>query len=155
MIRRPNSELVVCAWMNSIAELTRPSNFCATQLPEDNSTWGSSGFTTVTVVGGRRDMDLHAGRPVVKLDIWATQPSGQRPLWGAAFNMAESIIKASEDEPNIRRLLTLTSHGKSYGTARVMETYTLGEPMRVDNDPSAYAHVVMDMRFHWVRLTDG
>lgn len=155
MIRRPNSELVVCEWLNTIAELTRTPNFAATELPRDNSTWGVSGFTVVSVVGGYRDMDINAGRPVAQLDVYTVQPNGSKPPWGAAFNMTEAIIRATQDEANLRRLLTLKARNASYGTARMLECYPIGEPARIYEDESSYARVTIPVQFHWVEVSHG
>lgn len=154
MIKRPNSELVVCEWINTIPEIARTPNPCAMELPQDNSTWGASGFITVAVIGGSRDVYLNAGRPVVQIDTWAVH--GSKPLWAKAHNIMSAIIDASfNGQATLRRTLSLATRKADYGTARVMECYPLGEPKRVPEDESEYAHVTMDMQFHWVGLTNG
>ena len=145
---RPNSMIVVPSWINTISEL-RPG-ISATELPEDNSTWGASGFVVVSVIGGSRDIYINAGRPVVRLEVYAGVANKSRPLWGTANNVYQAIVAAHETPSTIQRQLTLSVRGKSYGKARVMSCYPLGEEQKKYDVDGDYACIWANWQFHWV-----
>lgn len=147
MLKRPNSQLVIAAWINSIPDL-RPG--CSGgELPEDNTTWGSSGFAVITVVGGNHH--VHSGQlnhPVVQLDCYAQKPNTGKPLWGAANAMLSTIAEACESDLRYR-VLTLPN---GFGNARVLGCYQLTEERRVYRDDQQSAICEADFHFYWREL---
>jgi hypothetical protein len=96
----PNSTLVVSTWINTIPTL-RPA-CCASELPENNASWGSSGFAVLTIVGGAHGIHSGALRsPVVQLDCYAIKPNSEQPLWAAANRMMSLITgRATPKRPS-------------------------------------------------------
>lgn len=154
MTNYPNSDLVVQEWLRT-AGLGVAG--VASQLPQDNSTWGTSGFITTTVVGGTFNPYISVGRPVMQLDVYTIRPNASKPLWNRASNIMQGLIRAVLDEATLRRALTLTAGPADYGRARVLEISSPGyedmpEPRKVFGDPGNYARMTIDLQFHWVGL---
>lgn len=142
--KRLNTSLVVAAWVNSIPDL-RPG-ICATRLPEDNTTWGTSGFIVLTPVGGHRDVDLPVGRAIVQLDCYAIKPDTGRPLWNMANALVSSVIAATENKATLQRTLTLPN---GYPQARVLSCYPVRDEKPGYGDPTSAAVMSFDVFFHW------
>ncbi len=140
-----NSTLVVAAWINSIPSLR--AGICATQLPDDNATWGTSGFITVQPVGGFRDVDLRTGRPVMQVNGYAVKPNTQRPPWHLANNLVTAVRDACELKSTVNRILTLPT---GYAQARVESCYQVSEERRLYGDDASVAIYTADFQFHWV-----
>lgn len=152
--RRPYTELVVPAWVNSVPEFAdRVGGICATTLP-DNSTWGASGFILAgSELGGRDSVYLPQKDVVVQLDFYAGTTGSGKPLWNVAASLCEAVIAACEDESNMRRHLTLSVRGKSFGTVMVHEFYPISPMTKDIRDSAQYAHYFMDFRVCWLRLS--
>ncbi len=145
MTKLPNTQLVVAEWINTITALR--AGCAAAELPENNATWGSSGFAVLTVVGGNHHVfSGQVNHPVVQVDCFAIKPDTGRPLWGAANAMLSAISAACDDKATLQRRLTLPH---SFGTARVLSAYQLSEERRVYRDGSSAAIVQADFHFFW------
>lgn len=149
-VLRPNSMIVIPEWIRTIPELVSNGTGSGTELPGDNTTWGASGFVVTKVVGGTRDTELNAGRPVLEVAVWAGVANKSRPMWGTANNIYQSVVAAHQNEATLRRLLTLTVRGKNYGTARLLECYPLGEEQKRYDQAGDYACIWANWQFHWV-----
>lgn len=141
------SDLVAVAWLAGVDGLDESR--VATTLPGNVDVWGTRGFAQARTVGGTPDLYLPAGRPVVQVDCWAVKPDTGRPLWNVAALVAQAIVTACRDEPNVRRLLTLPD---GYPQAQVMSAYPLTEPHRIEGDAGSYARFRMDLALHWVEV---
>lgn len=147
-VLRANSELVAVAWIASIPGFTAG---VAAQLPQDTSQWTSTGFVTVTVVGGSPHTYLPVRRPVVQVDTWATQSSTpgrttSKPPWYKANTLAEWIVAETYETDRVCRLLTLKP---SYPKARVLTLHPLTEPRRVFGEQVGIARFTVDLWLHW------
>lgn len=132
---RATHELVATAWLKTVV-----GDRVATTLPKpakDGSiSWADGGFVTLTVAGGTPNLYVPLREPAIGIDCWAANTGSQRPPWNKAAALAESIQAACYDHPAIPKVVALPA---GYPAARVLSTYTTGEPRRVPDDPSSYA----------------
>lgn len=142
----PNAELVACAWVGAILD---PS-MVGTTLPDDNTSWATSGFVQVNGVGGTPNIYVPTRASVLGLQFWAVAPSSTKPPWGKAANLAETVLAATYDRA--RMGLTVTLPG-GFPAAVVQTAYPLGDPVRVPGDPANYARYVLDIQIHWKPLS--
>lgn len=149
VVLRANTELVAEAWLGT-AEGLSPGQV-ATTLPTDVAMWAELGFVQVgPVVGGSPDPHIPKRTPVVQIDCWAANPGSNKPPWGKASNLAETIRAAYEtDHRAIQRTLTLRP---GFPQARVLSAYFAVEPRRVPSDQAGYARYHVDMVFDWIEL---
>ena len=141
---RPNTEIVATKWLAGISGLS--SSMVATQLPRDTSTWSSTGFVTIAVVGGAPSMYTPLRSPVLSIDCWAINPGSNKPPWYQANQLAE-IIDQGCRASNAQRWLTL---GGNYMQARVTTAYWVTEPRRIYADGGAAARYSGNLAFNWV-----
>lgn len=146
------SELVAQFWIGSIPGLS--TQMVATTLPSDDTTWTSTGFITVAVVGGTPSADLPVKRPVMQVDCWSVKPGSNRPLWWKANVLAETIRYATLQRTGINRLLIPSSAGVPYPRAVVQTAYLLTEPRRMYSDAADYARYSMDLAIEWLTVND-
>ena len=158
VVLRPTSELVAVAWLSTIDGLT--SAMVATTLPPDvapdntPAAWVSTGFITVSVVGGSPNYQLPVKKPVMQIDTWATKPGSNKPPWGMANALAETVRYATLDRYHISRPLTITANGVAYPGANVMSAWVMTEPRRLYSDAADYAHYSFDVMFEWITTND-
>ena len=142
----PTSELVAIAWTGSLPNLT--TQMVAVQLPPRTS-WTGNTFVTVTVVGGSPLTDVLIRQSVVQYECWGVKQDSDKPFWAAANQVAEQIIFGSKLKELFGRPLPITSGGKQYNGAQVMESTVLTDPRRKWDDPGYYACYTFDMRMVW------
>jgi len=145
----PHTELVAVAWLRGIPGI--PSSGVGTTLPRDSSAW-PDGFVQVTSgVGGGPHRDVPQHQPVVQVDCWAANPSGSRPPWGRANQLAEIIAAhcygGINDAHPVQRRVSLPD---SYQDARVQSAIVLTDPRRVEGDEARYACYSIDLQLFWV-----
>lgn len=129
----------------------------ATRLPPDASKDGTPadwvvrglGFATVSIVGGTPHSLLPVRKPVVQVDCWAVKGGSNKPPWGIANGLAETIIAAGYDYTTTPRPLAITANGVTYPPAAVKSAYALTEPRQGFGDAGSYAHFSFDMQFVW------
>lgn len=138
---RPNSELVVGAWLGGVAGLS--PQMVATQLPRDIP---ATGFVTYAVTGGTVAMYTPLRSPVLRVDCWATSKGSNKPQWFLANSLAELIDQGCRAS-NAQRWLTLPG---SYMQARVTTAYLASEPQRVYDDPGNLARYTLNLAANWV-----
>jgi hypothetical protein len=141
----PNSDLVACAWLASLAGLS--AGMVGTTLPKSNATLAASGFVQATVFGGSPLAEVPQNHPVVSIDCWASNVSSSKPPWGRANQLAE-IVKAATYSPGA--ILTLPA---GYHKARILHALALSEPRRVLGDVASVARFTFDVSFNWVVST--
>ena len=146
----PNAELVCQAWL--AAHTGIPAGLIAGSLPkatdQEPRTWERF-LTARALPAGSPSVELTEKRgSVLQVDLWAAKLRQARPLWGVALTMAESIRYATfRDAQTFGRPLEMPVSG--YLPARVLSVYLVTEPTRVEGDPSAYAHVTLDLAVDW------
>ncbi|MFB7111728.1 hypothetical protein [Streptomyces sp. NPDC056291] len=142
---RATTELVAQAWLNSLFD----TPIVAMTLPKDTSSWTTTGFITITTVGGAPDPYVQRRNPVVSVDCWALNPNSAKPPWGKANHLAETVQAACWDHARISRPLALPD---GFPDARVLSAYTTSEARRIYDDQASYAHYSLDLALHWVEL---
>lgn len=142
---QPNAELVATAWIAAISGFS--SAMVATQLPADESTWQSSGFVTVKVVGGSPAPLIPTHAPVMQVDCWAVKPGSNKPPWFKANALAQAIWLASMQ--TFGKEVALTAGGVSYPSAVVDTVTVTTEPRRKYGDIGKYACYTFDAQFRW------
>ena len=147
-----NDELVGIAWIASIPGLVVDG--VATQLPADESTWNTSGFITVAVVGGSPGQELPVRRPVFQVDCWANNPGSDKVPWWRANALAEQVRLGVYDRQRVHRGVQLTAGGKRYPNAAVLGAVMLTEPSRGYGDPGDYASYFFDLQMTWVPIEE-
>lgn len=154
----PTSDLVAVAWISGVPGLS--ADMVSTNLPQDKTTWATTGFITVSTIAGAPHVDLPIRRPVVQVDCWAVNPNSPRPPWGKANALAEKIRDHVESDnrlaDNFYRTLTFTNLGDYYPAA-IKEAIMRTEPRRgivqgmvPQGDEGYYAHYMLDLEIHWV-----
>ena len=135
-VLRATSELVAIAWLKTIV-----GDIVATTLPKLGSdgalSWADTGFVTLVNAGGSPNIYVPLRDPAVGVTCWAANPNSQKPPWGKASNIAETIVAATLDHPNVpKRALSLPG---DYPDVQVKSAYVTGEPRRIPDDASSYA----------------
>jgi len=144
---RPNTELVVMAWIASIPGLS--SDMVATSLP-DPSAWSEDGFVVVTAGVGTTALDVPARNPVTQIDAYATHPTSNKPPWGRVDLLCDHIIAETRQRDSSVRDLPLSAGSITYPPVRVSGVRALTEPRRAYGDPADWAHKVFDLQLLWV-----
>lgn len=157
-IQHANSELAVQAWLKTVPGL--PVNQIGSTLPQDQTTWGSTGFVQYIITGTGLSNRYYGYRvPVVTTHCWAVNLNGQSPPWGIAADLAESIYKELLVEGNGRENLSLSVAGAP--KVRVLQAWVLQEPKRIPwgfpaakgfVDPGNAAHYTIDFQIAWAEL---
>ncbi len=145
---RPNTDLVVLAWLASIPGLS--SDMCATTLP-DPSAWSEDGFVVVTGGVGGTVLDVPAKAPVVQIDCYATAPGSNKPPWGTAHRLAEHIRAETFQRDRAVRDLEISAGPVTYPPARAAGVRAT-EPRRMYGDPADWAHVTFDLQLLWTEI---
>jgi hypothetical protein len=151
-ILRANTGLVAIAWLGGVTGLS--TAMVASRLPTDNSTWAASGFVTVRTTGGSSAVDYALRQPIVTIDCYACTPTSNKPPWGKAWHLAETIHAATEPTNDAARRAVyrdLVLPG-NYPDARVVGATARSEPREAYGDPGGLAHVLLDVEFDWVEL---
>jgi hypothetical protein len=153
----PTSDMVAVAWLGGITGLS--PNMISTNLPQDQTTWSTSGFIVVSTIAGDVNMYLpQIRRPIVQIDAYATNPNSGKPPWGKANHLAELVrshVEAGNRASNFARLLTF-SQGDYLG-ANVIDAMMLSEPRRgligtdtsTSGDAASYARYMFDLQLTW------
>lgn len=152
-----NSELVTRAWL--LAQPGIPANKVGTTLPQDISTWASTGFIQVIVTGGSSNYYYGYRCPAITAHCWAINPNKQTPPWGMAADLAEAIVHACHRENGLENLSLGVSGAP---TVRVTQAWILKEPRRIPwgfpsgqgsfIDPGEAAHYTVDFQIAWAEL---
>lgn len=129
-------ELVTTAWLKTVV-----GDRVATTLPKPSPdgalSWADGGFVTHVVAGGASNLYVPLRTPVMGVSCWAVNPDSQKPPWGQASNLAETIVAATLDHPNVPKT-RLTLPG-GFPDVQVKSAYVAGDPRRVPDDASPYA----------------
>ncbi|WP_393075272.1 hypothetical protein [Streptomyces sp. LN704] len=143
-------ELVTTAWLISIV-----GDRVATTLPKpgpDGLSWADGGFVTHVVAGGSSNIYVPLRTPVMGVSCWAANPDSQKPPWGKASNLAETIVAACLDHPNVPRTALALPGG--YPDVQVKSAYTVGDPRRITDDASSYARYdIPGLVIAWTEVT--
>lgn len=140
------SELVAISYLRSISYGTTAVPGVGASLPADKSSW-ANGFVQIGVVAGATDIDVPTRKPVVQLDVYVPSVNTNKPQWGRANAIAESIVAACYTDENPSVVLDL---GAGRAGARVQSVYLASEPRRMWNDPGGYARYTFDIVIVWV-----
>lgn len=142
-----NTELVAAAWLGTLPGLD-PS-MVATQLPDDNSSWAASGFLVIVGAGGSPNPDVPMRAPIVGTDSWAVAPSSNKPPWGKANHLVETVLAATYQRNLTHRRVVLPG---AYPPVFVHSALIRGEPRRVPGDPGGAAHYTMNLQLYWTQV---
>lgn len=141
------AEVVTVAWLRGLGYASAGHH-----LPEDNSSWATSGFLVVPTgpVGGDRDMYTTAERPVVQVDAYAVALNSGKPPWNKAGVLAQRVVRATDDEQLVRVRPTLPA---AYAPVDVLGAFLIGPPPRaIPGDASSYAKYTFNLALHWAQL---
>ena len=125
--KHTNSEQVTVAWLRSQTDLSGIP--IGTTLPQDTSSWASTGFIQISVVGrGHSNPEIGYRSPVMTAFCWALNPKKQNPPFGKANDLADIIWDCCSFEHNgIENLTTAVSAAPK---ARVLQVVGVQEPRR-------------------------
>lgn len=141
----PTSTAVTLAWLR----LAVPGPHVDTRLPPISDELREVGAIRLTgVVGGTPDRDVPIRAPVVGVECWVAARATGRPSWGLAENLANRVVAATYDPDLFGVLLDQYPTG-DYARARVLAVLALSEPVRVENDPSDFARLDVDLLINW------
>lgn len=152
-MKHPNGELVGQAWLIAYAGVDVGK--VASKLPNPvESPWPEDGFVQVrALVGASTEATLPERRTsVLQVDTWGTRQIRDRdvfrPLWAVAMDLAECIRVATF--PGVQEYgKPLTMPVADYSPARVLVGSLLSEPTRVEDDPSGYARMTLNLSLTW------
>lgn len=139
-----NTELVAVSW---VSEVLGTSDMVGTTLPQDNTTWAASGFAQITAMGGGRDHEVPMIYPVVSIDCWAVRPSSNKPPWGKAANIVETITRAAL----FARPHPLSLPG-NYPDVQFFTAQIVSEPRRIP-DLASYARFNFHINLFWAPVS--
>jgi hypothetical protein len=150
---RPDGTLVANAWLRLITSL--PTSCLGPTLPPARRPgsppdWVTHGFIQHTVVGGSPNVYVPIRHSVLQLDCWAITLDDRSPPWGIASNLAESVWAGSYADEFQNRELTVPA---GYVVPRLMTTYLVSEPRKVNEDAAGLAHFQFDVQFNWTLST--
>lgn len=154
----PTDELVTAAWIGTIPGLA--PGMVDEVLPPDVEAdgtvagWVATGFVTVAVAGGNPDAALPTQKPVMQVDVWATDPGSNKPPWRKASAIGQAIVRATWDRQSIARPLPLVVNGVTYPTAVVKTAYITSNFRRMYDDAGDYAHLQGDLALEWVTVNE-
>jgi hypothetical protein len=138
-----NDTLVATAWLGEILG----AGMVGTTLPTDNSsnsTMAVSGFALVAFMSGSPQVDVGLRFSAYSVDLFAVKPRSNKPPWGLANNIAETLVRAAIKARPHR--LTLAPAG--YPPAQFHTAQVLVLPRRIE-DPSSYAQYNMTLQINW------
>lgn len=153
----PTGALVAVAWLGQRVNGLAP-NMVATTLPRDLSTWAAEGFAQATIIPSPGPIDSGDGRiAYVQVDAWGVNASADgsavaRPAVGKASKIAETIMRALEDDAQREAFGRPVTMPAGYDPVRVLAAWPMTEPSVVPDDPSGYGRVTFDLALKWARL---
>lgn len=139
----PNSVLVAAALLRSYG---LPAG---TARPVDVTTWSSTGFLVVSVVGSAGTRDLSEQRkPIVSVDSWGVSPNSSKPPKNQTAGNLETLRRKLEAFQPVT-----VNPGTGYALALVTDAWIETQEPREAPDPDAsYAHYVQEIGLAWVSL---
>ena len=143
----PSTRLVAAAWL----QLAIPGVGAGRALPEASDDLRASGFLRVVPgAGGGPDRDVPAYRsPVVQVECWwPAATRSQFSHWTRAEQLAERVIAATGDPALMGLVVDLSTVG-NYGSARVHDVIAESDPEPVEEDPSNWGRVDVDLTVNW------
>lgn len=151
-VKRPNIDLVGVTWLRAVPGM--PVNSVATALPKVNGEVDVTALRSGGFARWRSGMGGSSGasglrRPVGTVECWAApDPGSSQVPWGRASDLAETIYAVANDEHHSLHRVRLTlPHG--YGDVLVHSVNALGEPVKVEGDPSGFARFDVDLEINW------
>lgn len=158
-IQHANAELAARAWLKTVPGL--PVNQIGTTLPQDLSTWQSTGYVQVITSGPGSSSKYFGYRaPVITAHCWAVKVGGQKPPWGKAADLAECIRAELIKDDNGHERLSLGVTGAP--DIRVLQAWSVDEIKRLPwgfpsgqgsfVDPGNAAHFTISFQIAWAEL---
>jgi hypothetical protein len=142
----PSTEQVAVAWAKAVGadDANIDPTKVATSLPADPSVWSTTGFVTVTAVGGGSDVHVPLYESAVTFDCWANTPNSSRAPWGQAAALASALLRAC-----YRHDPMTVDPGEAFHSARLLSVYPAQMPRRIPSDASNFARVALDLVIAW------
>lgn len=144
----PSPELVAVAWAKTVGGDVDPTKV-ATSLPADAGVWGSTGFTTVTVLNALSDVHVPLFEPVVAFDCWAAAPGTNKAPWGQAGAMAAALRWAT-----YRPAVPAVAMPADFHPARLLTVRPLDGPTRIPLDEAGFARVRLVVQLVWTTTAE-
>lgn len=138
----PTAEQIAVAWITTVPGI--PTGKVATTLPADDTSWASTGFVTITGVGGSpasRYVPMH--EPVMQVDCWAVNPGSSKPPWGRAGELAGLIVERTFTDLRPGEFTVRTG----FLPVLMRSVWPLSEPRRINEDEAGYARYQFDIVF--------
>lgn len=143
-VRAANSELVAVGFLKNILD---QGDGIGAKLPGDVSSWASTGFVQIAVVGGSPDVYGPLRRPVIDVRAKWIAPASKQPPWYAANDLGERILAgcyAAYQNP-VEAIMPA-----GFEKAFVQSAYALTEMRRMGGDDSNVATFQFDLQINWV-----
>jgi hypothetical protein len=152
MTKHANTDLVGVAWLKTVPGLDPTA--VATRLPKtggevDVTKLRTSGFVVWrSGLGGVSSGKLR--RAIGVAEFWAAPDAGSSQVpWGRASDITEAVYAELSDEfSTVANAVTVTLPG-DYHPARVHTVRALGEPQKVEGDPSGFARFDINIEINW------
>jgi hypothetical protein len=146
-----NAELVTLAAIRSVVSAYGVGAGTTLQGPDRSTgvlSWDGTGFVTAATVGGSINGTVPMRRPVMSIDVYATDVGKERPPWGRAIGIVETIIAACQQYA-LKQAQLVVSLPTGYPSCRVAEMTAITEPERRTGDEANYAHYGFEMAVSW------
>jgi hypothetical protein len=158
-IQHANAELAARAWLKTVPGL--PSNQIGTTLPQDQTSWASTGYIQVITSGpGSSSAYFGYRAPVTTAHFWAVNLNSQQPPWGKCSDLAESLWAELIKDDNGTERLSLGVAGAP--DIRVLQAWPVDEIRRLPwgfpsgqgsfIDPGNAAHYTLSFQLAWAEL---
>lgn len=138
--------MVAVAWLNALPTLGAPA---ATSLPA-GTTWSTTGFVVVEVVGTGHVPDVPSRAPILRCHAWAMTPNSSSAPYGHASGIAQIIWDAAVNGLALGPVPTKSG----FARALVQSVWPVSELQRIPDPDASRAHYVLDIGMRWVPLPD-
>lgn len=145
-LHHPSGSLVMVAWLRQVVGLA-----AAMTLPEPRG-WFTTGFATVTPVGGNPGVYLPERAPVFQVDCWAVNPAA-----AGAVSVSRKIPRAEANELADRVVMSgyvlsppEVTLPAQYLPVWIESVIAISEVREVPEPDNSYAHYSVDVQLRWV-----
>jgi len=145
-LHHPSSTLVMVEWLRQAASLP-----AAATLPPPEK-WMSTGFVTVTPVGGNPGIYVPERAPVFQVDCWAVNPAAA----GAKSVSRKTPLSHANELADIAVLacygnfpVSAVTLPAQYLPVWIQQAVPVSEVREIPEQDNSYAHFSVDIQLRW------
>jgi hypothetical protein len=150
-LKAPTGELVAVAYGKLVlAAAGQGAVPVVTNLP-DVSVWTTTGALQVAGIVGTVSRETPVRDMVVSYDGWAARPASDRPPYGQANGILQTVWDSGFQGQDVDLPLALEPAGV-YRPVRVASAFPITEPRRAPVEDASRAHFTLDFRLIWMEV---